>query len=212
MDERFAGAVYWSADMKYFYIDNNGNEGLASDWTEELTNYIEVSDEFNFATHYVKNGVEHVKPAKPDGNNWWFNAEIEDWVSLGYAVGIDDWKKASLLLVKESIATARLDRITSLPGQDAIYQAKENEAVAYLAATNPVLTDYPLLNAETGITAATPEELANLWLALAQQWRSVAAQLEAARMTANASIGSATTIAEIDAALATLDAAIANLP
>jgi hypothetical protein len=109
------------------------------------------------------------------------------------------------------VTKARRMYITALPGQDAIYQAKENEATAYLAATDPVLADYPLLNAEVGITAATATELANLWITLAQQWRSVAAQLEAARMTANASIGSATTIAEVDAALATLDAAIANL-
>lgn len=121
-------------------------------------------------------------------------------------------KEQGLTKVKELIAAARQNYITDLPGQDAIYQAKENEAIAYLAATNPVLTDYPLLNAETGITASTPTELANLWVTLAQQWRSVAAQLEAARMTANASIGSATTIAEIDAALAALDTALAGLP
>ncbi len=125
---------------------------------------------------------------------------------------INRHKTKALASVRDYISSARQNYITDLPGQDAIYQAKENEAVAYLAETNPVLTDYPLLNAETGITAATATELANLWLTLAQQWRSVAAQLEAARMTANASIGSATTIAEIDAALAALDATIANLP
>jgi hypothetical protein len=124
---------------------------------------------------------------------------------------LEEAKREGFIQVKHNVGTARQEFITELPGQDAIYQAKENEAIAYLAAANPVLTDYPLLNAESGITAATPETLANLWVTLAQQWRSVAAQLEAARMTANASVNLATTVAEVDAALAVLNDAIANL-
>jgi hypothetical protein len=128
-----------------------------------------------------------------------------------YNYELNLYKAKAVKTVKNVVGVARLNYITDLPGQDAIYQAKENEAAAYLATTNSVLTDYPLLNAETGITAATPTELANLWLTLAQQWRSVAAQLEAARMTANASVNLATTVAEVDAALAVLNDAIANL-
>lgn len=113
--------------------------------------------------------------------------------------------------IRQVISSARRTYITDLPGQDAIYQAKETEAKAYLAEATPILADYPLLSAEIGITAATATELANLWITLAQQWRSVAAQLEAARMTANASVNLATTVAEVDAALAVLNDAIANL-
>jgi plasmid maintenance system antidote protein VapI len=128
-----------------------------------------------------------------------------------YNYELDLYKAEAAKTVKSVVGNARLNYITDLPGQDAIYQAKENEATAYLAATSPTLTDYPLLNAETGITAPTATELANLWITMAQQWRSVAAQLEAARMTANASVNLATTVAEVDAALAVLNDAIANL-
>jgi hypothetical protein len=121
-------------------------------------------------------------------------------------------RSSALFYLRNKVSNARTKYISDFPGQDAIYQAKENEAVAYLAATNPVLSDYPLLEAETGITAATPTELANLWITLAQQWRSIAAQLEAARMTANASIASAATVADIEAALTALDTALAALP
>lgn len=122
------------------------------------------------------------------------------------------WHKGQgLNKTKELIALARQTFITDLPGQDAIYLAKENEAVSYLAASNPVLADYPLLAAEVGITAATATELANMWITMAQQWRTIAAQLEAARMTANASIGSATTVTEINTALVNLEISIAAL-
>lgn len=128
-----------------------------------------------------------------------------------YNYELDLYKAEAAKTVKSVVGNARLNYITDLPGQDAIYQAKENEATAYLAATSPTLADYPLLNAETGITAPTATELANLWITMAQQWRSVAAQLEAARMIANASIGSATSVAEVEAALTNLETTIAAL-
>lgn len=120
-------------------------------------------------------------------------------------------KQDAYLQIKAIVSQGRLAYITDLPGQDAIYQSKEKEAVAYLAAANPVLTEYPLLNSETGITALTATDLANLWITMAQQWRAVAAQLEAARMIANASIGSATSVAEVEAALTNLETTIAAL-
>jgi hypothetical protein len=129
-----------------------------------------------------------------------------------YNYELDLYKAEAAKTVKSVVGNARLNYITDLPGQDAIYQAKEAEAKAYLAEAAPVLADYPLLGAETGITAANPTELANLWLTMGNQWRSVAALIEAARMTASGAISGATTAAEIEAALAALDTALAGLP
>lgn len=123
------------------------------------------------------------------------------------------WHKGiALASVREMVGTTRQAYITDLPGQDAIYQAKETEAEAYLDDPSPNMADYPLLSAETGITAPTAADLATLWITMGTQWRSIAAQIEAARMTANAAIAGATTIAQIDAALAALDTAIDGLP
>jgi len=123
-----------------------------------------------------------------------------------------DWHKGKALAsVREMVGTTRQAYITDLPGQDAIYQAKETEAKAYIDDPSPNMAGYPMLAAETGITAATPTELANLWITMGTQWRSVAAQVEAARMTANAAIGNAATVADIEAALTALDTTLAGL-
>lgn len=108
------------------------------------------------------------------------------------------------------ITTARAALITVLPGQDIIYQAKEAEARAWIAATTaegeptPTLDDYPLLAAEIGLTAPDAHSLAQLWLNMAQLWRQAAAELEALRLGVGAAIDAAETVGEVEAALRTL--------
>jgi hypothetical protein len=158
------------------------------------TGVIEVSEEPDPHTKVVEGSIVPMMPE-----------EIEQ-------VKFPSIKMQAPARVRQIVSSARQTYITELPGQDALYQAKETEAKAFLAEANPVMADYPLLSAETGITAPTAAELANLWISMGMQWRSVAAQIEAARMTANTAIGAATTVLEIEAALAALDTAIAGLP
>ncbi|MFE3838599.1 hypothetical protein [Pseudogemmobacter sonorensis] len=99
------------------------------------------------------------------------------------------------------VTAAREALITRLPGQDMIYLAKEAEARAWIAATDPDIADYPLLAAEAGLTAPDPGQLAQLWLNMAALWRTTAADLEAARLGTEAAIGAAATAAEIERAL-----------
>lgn len=120
-------------------------------------------------------------------------------------------KATALATVDSSIATIRRAFVTDLPGQEMIYLAKEAEARAWQAATDPDPADYPFMSAEVGVTAPTPAALASLWLTMGAQWRAVAAQIEAARMTATAAIGAATTPAEAEAAVAALQAALAGI-
>lgn len=102
--------------------------------------------------------------------------------------------------IDESITAARRLYITTLPGQEMIYQAKENEAKAYLVLDpEPAdLDEFPMLAAEVGVTAPTAYELAQIWLNMAAQWRAVAADLENLRLTAREEIDNATTVAELD--------------
>lgn len=123
------------------------------------------------------------------------------------------------LIAARAAATARINArigevrrayITAIPGQEMLYQAKEAEARAYLAhdPAPPDLSDYPLLAAEVGITAETAIDLANLWLAMAAQWRAVAAQLETLRLGTIKTIGDATTLAAIASAEASFAAQV----
>jgi hypothetical protein len=112
--------------------------------------------------------------------------------------------------VETKIKRVRQQYITDLPGQDAIYEAKRQEAIAYLAESPEpaTLIEYPMIAAEVGTTAPTAHELAQLWLNMNVQWKTIAATLESIRVPANASIDAATTTTEIEAILAQFEADI----
>jgi len=108
-------------------------------------------------------------------------------------------KAAGQARLIEAMAAARLAFVTPLPGQDMVYLAKEAEARAWVAAIAPVLSDYPLLLAEVGITAPDADQLAQLWLNMAALWRAAAAQLEALRLSTQAAIEAAVSPEEVTA-------------
>lgn len=115
-------------------------------------------------------------------------------------------------LVAKEIRLARLRFITDMPGQDAIYARKKETAVAYLQTDPPPsnLDDFPLLQKEVGITAPTAFELAQIWLNLDSLWEGIAANLEAIRLSTNAQVDAATSIAELNAVPEQLYADIRN--
>lgn len=117
---------------------------------------------------------------------------------------LDQIRDAAKVRLNAWVATERAKYITVLPGQEMIYPAKEAEAIRYVADPDPVLTQYPFLSGEIGITAPDAYQIAQIWLHMSALWRSVAAQLEAIRLGLSASIDSAETAAEIEALLATL--------
>lgn len=95
--------------------------------------------------------------------------------------------------------STRLKYITGGSGQAMVYQQKSDEAKTYTAATSPVDTDYPLLNAEATATGVTVAALASSVNTLTTQWIALAAQIEGLRMGAKKNVTNATTI---DAVLA----------
>ncbi len=113
------------------------------------------------------------------------------------------------LAAAKAAATAEVDRqaeatrrlyITPGSAQALVYEAKRHEALALADDQSPDPADYPLLVAEVGITAATLAEVGAAVLAMATQWRAIAAQVERVRLTAKASIAGANSIAAVRAA------------
>ncbi|WP_018632153.1 hypothetical protein [Neomegalonema perideroedes] len=99
------------------------------------------------------------------------------------------------------VAAARAALITNLPGQEMVYLAKEAEAEAWLAARDPDAADYPLLAAEVGTTAETPDQLAQIWLNKGALWREAVARLEALRLRRGAALDAARTPKDVEAAM-----------
>ncbi len=88
---------------------------------------------------------------------------------------------------------ARLNYITPGTGQAMTYQQKASEAARFLAATNPVASDYPLLTAEVGITAADIGGVAQVVSAAYAQWQVIGAAIENVRLGTKATIEAAAT-------------------
>lgn len=112
-------------------------------------------------------------------------------------------KKEAVLSVNTAVGKIRTQFITDIPGQEMIYQMKEQEARRYVAA-NPEpmdLTDYPLIEAEVGITAPTAYQLAQVWLNMAGMLLFIGSKLEGIRTAANGMIESSANDTEIQNAL-----------
>ncbi|MBJ2150597.1 hypothetical protein [Paracoccus sp. IB05] len=133
--------------------------------------------------------------------------DLTGWAVIGgelVRISLEPLRQEARVALTAAITRARAGLITALPGQDMIYLAKEAEARAWVAATDPDLATFPLLSAETGITAPDPDQLAQLWLNMADLWRSAAAGLEALRLSTQAAIAAAGSPEDITAALAAL--------
>ena len=112
-------------------------------------------------------------------------------------------KVKAIAEINLSVGKARQKYITTSPGQEMIYLAKEREALAYLPNPTDDLSTYPMLEAEIGVTAPTARELAQLWANVSVQWRAIAARIEGTRMRSIAQIENCADPDDLNAILAT---------
>lgn len=106
---------------------------------------------------------------------------------------------------------------TDIPGQDALYLEKRAEAVAYVAEAERTgeandLRAYPLIQNEVGITAATPWQLAQIWLHRSDQFKTLGAATERLRMQALIALESATDAETIQTIEVEFSEALNGLP
>ncbi len=110
--------------------------------------------------------------------------------------------------VNNVIGEKRKAFVTDLPGQQMIYLRKEEEARAWVADPGtPDIADYTLMGAEIGVTAATGDEIAQIWLNLSALWVGAAAYYENIRLSTINAINAAPTIAAIELILGAFDTA-----
>jgi len=115
---------------------------------------------------------------------------------------------------------ARLRFITSVPGQEAVYLLKLQEAQAYLAAHagDPDADVPPHIAAEATATGQTAVDVATMVVGLASYWNgTISPAIEGARMGGKAAVAAATgvddeaTLAAIEAARAAALAALGSI-
>lgn len=117
---------------------------------------------------------------------------------------------ASIETVKQAAAAKYAQYASAAPGKDAVYAAKQQEAVAY---SNSGANDGPVglyMQARISKTGETAAAVAGEWLAKSAAWNALAAQIDAiqdkAAQDINASQGEAQCQSVADAAMLEIEA------
>ncbi|OIN06066.1 hypothetical protein BFS86_19855 [Shewanella algae] len=162
------------------------------DRLDEITgSYIEVDDEtwrqasqVMYATHVdlVTKAFEH----------------------RGAVLTLDALKAGLKSQIDADAEIERLKYITTGAGQSMTYSQKSAEALAYLSASNPIASDYPLLSAEVGITAKDIAGVAAVVKAAYLQWQQIGSAIETTRLSAKKAITDAKDAAAAQAAVVNL--------
>jgi len=113
-------------------------------------------------------------------------------------VNLDEHKVWAKQEIDEVASTIRAKTNTIVPGQEALYAEKVDEATDYIADGATELSTFPLLRAEVNGTGKTTDEVVDGILARKSQWIAVNAQIEEIRLRAKMNIGSATTDEEVE--------------
>ena len=103
---------------------------------------------------------------------------------------LDEHKQWAKRDVDDVAATVRSKFITVVPGQEALYAEKVEEATDYIADGATDLSTFPLLRAEVNATGKSTDQVVDGILARKSQWISVNAQIEEIRLRAKMVIDS----------------------
>lgn len=140
----------------------------------------------------------------PMGDGWRWSFAAAGWVRMQ---SLADVKAAALAAIDAAAGAARLRYITDVPGQQAVYLLKLQEAEALIDA--PASEPGPHITAEAAATNSTPAAVAQLIASTAAYWNAIKSPaIEGARLGGKAAVAAAETEAEANAAC---DAALAAL-
>ncbi|WP_353640749.1 hypothetical protein [Mesorhizobium sp. WSM2239] len=102
--------------------------------------------------------------------------------------------------IDASAGEVRKNFITSVPGQEMVYQQKRVEAEALMAQLDIAHSEIPHIVAEAELNGIEPYDQAVIIITMSEQWKDVSAPIEKMRLGAKAAVTAATTPAEIEAA------------
>ena len=167
--EQNSGAILRMMELPPDTIDLNIGDGegwIVGDYK---------SDQF-----YIADGQPVAKEPKPGPL-----AEY-DYVNTGWIEKPDEelaQAKAELMdHINIRSSEMRQPFITNVKDQSTIYQLKKEEASRYMNDPAPVLSDYPLLRAEIGVTADTAENVAQVYLQMNDMFMNALSMSESIRL------------------------------
>ncbi|MFZ5544410.1 MAG: hypothetical protein ACOZJZ_12690 [Pseudomonadota bacterium] len=124
-----------------------------------------------------------------------------EWVRE--AAALDDAKAQAHAQIDQAAGAARLRYITEVPGQQAVYLRKEEQAREFKAAGYPAEAVPPYVAAEVNAMpeGTTPQQAADTIIAIADQWQlTLSPLIEQERLKGKRAVTAATTLAAVQAA------------
>ena len=193
---------------KYAFYEQEIDSIGVTNLTPADTNYVEIEDDVNANDLYVKDGLIKVRSVRPSEYHS-FDIDSESWIddSLNRLSGI---KLKALRVINDECSKVRSLYITGANGQEVVYTMKKDEAVDYLNDSNPILSEYPLISAEIGVTATTAYEVAQIFLNMSAILIQTLAALESIRLTAVTTVEDAVEKSDVDIALKSFSAGLSD--
>ncbi|TPJ51657.1 MULTISPECIES: hypothetical protein [unclassified Mesorhizobium] len=109
-------------------------------------------------------------------------------------------RAAAVEKIDNSAGEVRKLFITSVPGQEMVYQQKRVEAELLMAQLDISPSEIPHITAEAALNGITPYDQAVIVLTMSEQWTAISAQIETMRLAAKAAVAQATNPAAIEQA------------
>lgn len=169
-----------------------------------------ITGAYDARAFYIVDGAAVAIPPRPAGV----------WATFSHALGawqidMEETRALTLMGITQRRADARKLFVTDIPGQDAVYMAKAQEAREFLPLyvseelVDPTL--WPLIASEIGSTADTYYEVAQTFANLNALWLQVAGAVDGACFRAADDARGANDPDAFATILATLDATIAAI-
>jgi len=115
-----------------------------------------------------------------------FDYSLRQWVAKTSVEDIGVARARASYDINRKAGDVRRSWVTNTPAQQMIYVEKAKEARTYLSlpVVPALLTDFPLMSAEIGITAPDAYQLAQIWANMETLWLQAAADIERERISA----------------------------
>ena len=180
--------TYYSAKNSGFYNDEIHSENIPSDAVEISENtHSQLLNEQSRGKLIVPNSTGQPIAVEPP------------------SLSVDELKTSAKKIIDSAAEASRLKFITPGSGQSIVYELKRAESERYLAATNPVDTDYRLMLERATRKGVALSVIANEWKTQSDALVSLAATIEGLREGAKDAID---TVADDAKAQTNIDAIV----
>jgi len=196
--------IYQRIDPPHFPIYQN--EVDCSEKEENYRKILDLTEACDNSLQY-RGGWHDPEERTIDGVKTWVSwCDIYDFTETQKTHVLEENRYEAFLTIDQKAGAARRAIASGGPYQEAEYQEKARQAVAFLADTTLTETDVPMIFANVGTSDGdTASDVANLYDIRANEWYAALARISGIRRRAKDAVAAASTAVDVRDAIGTLD-------